>query len=274
MYPHRLEMALRFSCNSLPELIELTMAAWRRAELPSPVSWTAPTEGTSQPGETPPPAIFAQAPDAPDSALFRFGVEVSCAFFVRSGDEHWTVSLNHWSEALKPPGLVKHVGIIDPQAYWDSWSVERTGGRGLCTRALDVNSGVELYEAIAERQWAMARAVKPGGCTLYQPLPEEHEEALFTRGERTLHMVGYLEDTKTVELSCAILDDQHIHGWEILGLHDMREEGTTTEGYEVEAIRVVFLDEAVARREKRPLLDARIQVFAYDQEGELLQLTE
>ena len=115
----------------------------------------------------------------------------------------------------------------------------------------------------------MARAVKKGGCRLYTPLPSEDERPHFVEGEPTLNMVGYVPAEKTVELACAILDDTHVHGWEIMQAFALMETAQTPDGDPIEHVRIVFADDAVARRERRPMLDGGLQVFAYDPSGEL-----
>ncbi len=162
----------------------------------------------------------------------------------------------------------------DPSAFWRSWTVERRGEVALCTRGLDAVSGLDLVLAIRDGQWEMARAAKPGGCSLYSPNPSDEERSAFIDSEPTLRMVGYLRDEATVELACAITDDTHVSGWEIMQMFSLVEAKEDDEGRPVKHVRVAFLDEEVARRERRPLLDGGIQVFYYDAGGALVPITD
>jgi hypothetical protein len=59
-------------------------------------------------------------------------------------------------------------------------------------------------------------------------------------------------------LSCA---GGSVQGWEVYALRRRLSEG------EVRSARVLFLDEAVARDQARPLLDAGATVAFYDEDG-------
>ena len=179
------------------------------------------------------------------------------------------------SHLVVPTEGTAAAAYADPQVFWDSWDdVQRSGERALCTRALHAVTPVELYSAIHERQWALARAARAGGIKLYTPMPTEDELPLFTAEEPTLDLTGYIKSEKTVELTCAITDESHIAGWEIINLAEMRRTGKTASDEPIEVLRIVFIDEAAARRERRPLLDAGMQVWFYDTHGELLRLDE
>ena len=49
--------------------------------------------------------------------------------------------------------------------------------------------------------------------------------------------------------------------------------GRLTDGRPLKEVRVVFADEAMARRERRPLLDNGVRVRFYDASGALQDLT-
>jgi hypothetical protein len=164
----------------------------------------------------------------------------------------------------------------DPAVFWDSgWNVvEEREGQRLLARDMDAVAGPDLLARIIEPQWAMARAAKPGETRYEGPYVTPAEEPIFRSGEKTLHFVGYDEDEKLIEYSCALTRGEHVRGWEVFALLGIVSDKKTPDGAQVETVRVVFLEEWAARQEKRPLLDVGCRVFHYDEAGELRELTE
>lgn len=165
-------------------------------------------------------------------------------------------------------------GYDDPGSFWsDGWSdVERRGSNSLCIRAIDAADGPALLAKLQDRQWALARAARPGGIRYYLPVVTDSERDIYRSGARTLGMAGLDPKTGKLEMTCAVLDDRHVAGWEIFDLWNVLQDGEL-DGAPIRGARVVFVDDAVARRERRPLLAAGAEVLAYDAEGELVQIT-
>lgn len=186
-------------------------------------------------------------------------------------------------------------GFDDPAVFWNaSWEVECFGDRRLCTRAMTAVDRPDLMRHIFDDQWAMARAAKPGTITLFglsEMTPAEDE--LLRRHEPTLFPVAYLPDERTFEFSCALMDETRVSpldvltvdslktyatdnpdAWEELARLNLLDEEMLPYGSVIDALRVVFIDEAVARREKRLLLEAGAEVLYYDEAGELQELED
>lgn len=143
-------------------------------------------------------------------------------------------------------------------------------GRIMLSRALHAIDGPEYLEAIIEHQWAMARAAKAGETGYDDPEVLPEEDAIFRSGAARLEYVGYSAGEKLIEYSCAIGEGQHIQGWELFALRTIVETGLTPDGKApVETVRIVFLEEWMARSEKRPLLDVGCKVLFCAVDGEL-----
>lgn len=151
----------------------------------------------------------------------------------------------------------------DPAAFWGAgWQrAAEDDGQILLTRALDLAAGPKYLEAILDHQWAMARAARPGEATYEAPVYRADERALFGAGAPRLRFVGYDEDARLAEYSCALAEGEHIRGWEVYALRAIVEARALPSGHPVDTVRVVFLDEPTARAEKRPLLDIGCRVF-------------
>lgn len=165
----------------------------------------------------------------------------------------------------------------DPDAFWGAgWEVAaRHDGQTLLTREMNLLVGPKYLKRIIEHQWAMARAAKAGETGYDDPeiLPEE--DSIFHAGPARLEYVGYSAADKLIEYSCVLSEGQHIQGWEVFALREIVKTGRTPDGKApVEAVRVVFLEEWMARSEKRPLLDVGCKVFYYAADGELAEMLE
>jgi hypothetical protein len=124
-------------------------------------------------------------------------------------------------------------------------------------RAFDTVAWLKVAMA---SQWALARAARDGR-TVHRPAtPLPEEVAVYRAGPETLHPAAYDAETSLITYTAWTPDDTHLSGFEIDGLHDLLLRGTTPDGRPVKAIRVVFPDEAAARREARPLFDLGVRV--------------
>lgn len=164
----------------------------------------------------------------------------------------------------------------DPKAFWQSgWSAsEWIGERAMLERAMHTRDTVEYLREVIPHQWALVRAAKPGRCAYGIPavLPEERE--VYLSGEPALKEVGYEDGTAMVELSCALRPPRRVQGWEIFNIYGLLQSGSLPDGRAVKGLRVIFLYEAMARAERRPLLDVGAHVFYYDDDGQLHELQE
>ena len=162
----------------------------------------------------------------------------------------------------------------DPDAFWSAdWTkAAEHHGQQLLVRGGKAGFGPPFLKSIIDDHWSMARAARPTRTRYAKPsiIPEEKE--VFCDGEKRLHFVGYAPDEKLIEYSCALNPGEHIHGWEIYGLLDILTEKKTRDGSPVNMVRIVFLEEWMAKQEKRPLLDIGCRVFHYDDDGELREL--
>ena len=164
----------------------------------------------------------------------------------------------------------------DPEAFWAAgWTkVAEHRGQHLLVRGGEARFGPDFLSAIIDDHWAMGRAAKSQRTRYSKPYIITEEKEIFCSGEKRLHFIGYAEDEKLMEYSCALNPGEHIHGWEIYGLFDIVTEKKTRDGSPVKTVRIVFLDEWAARQEKRPLLDIGCRVYHYDDEGELRELKD
>jgi hypothetical protein len=155
----------------------------------------------------------------------------------------------------------------DPGAFWAAWDEDRVrGDLHLLSRHLEEASTPAWFDAAFESQWAMARAARPGG-TVYGGLAAPPGcEALLMRGESRLHRAGYRDGR--VELAAFVPADAHIPPWEILTWNEALLRGRLEDGSPLSALRVVFRDEAMARREATPLLDIGAEVAYLGRDGE------
>jgi hypothetical protein len=161
-----------------------------------------------------------------------------------------------------------------PEVFWRGWSsVEKFGDLRLLVRAEDATTSTELLRAVQDQQWDMLRATKPGQQKNPMVTPAKPEDAaVFEAGSPRLEAVGYLPDTKTVEMSYARPAGEHIRGWEIQRLIAILDDEALPDGRPVEVVRVVFMDEAAAQVEKRALLEYGIQVFYMNDRAEAVPL--
>ncbi len=163
----------------------------------------------------------------------------------------------------------------DPAVFWESWRTEaRSGDRFLLTRGLDAVEDLAFLKQVSAAQWAMARAAKPGLTQYFNPNVDQAETAFYRSGPRHLELVGYLEDKRLVEYSGFLAEDAHITPEQIYQIAELAAVGALPDGRPVETVRVVFYEEAMAQREKRPLLDVGAKVYFENQEGDLVEIAE
>jgi hypothetical protein len=142
----------------------------------------------------------------------------------------------------------------------------------LVTRALEAEAEDDYLLAIQPGLMHLARAAKPGLTEYALPDLPDWAQAVYQTGSPALRPVGYLEDRGVVELSCALNPGQHVLHWEVDALRAILEAGRLRDGRPVTEVRIVFLEEAEARAESRPLLDNRARVLFYDEAGALVEV--
>jgi hypothetical protein len=160
----------------------------------------------------------------------------------------------------------------DPAVFQRAgWSrTERFGERTLFIRAEDAADSLQFLRAVQPHQWAMARAAKPGLTRYFMPSPRAEETGVYRAGGPFLEAVGHVAGENLVELSCVLPEGEHLPGWEILNVFALLQRGALPDGRQVDAVRVVFFDQASAEREKRPLLDVGASVCWQGDTGDLV----
>lgn len=171
-----------------------------------------------------------------------------------------------------------------PDAFWHAWDeIEAHGDIKVCVRALDQVGELEWLGRTFEDSMEMARAARPGKTRFCRPVVSEWmgpwwefgDPQREKAGEPVLSPVGYDPATRTVEYSGFVPPGQHVLIQEIQNLRVLLRKKKDPGGRSVDAVRVVFFDEAMARAEKRPLLDIGVRVYFMDPAtGGLVELTE
>jgi hypothetical protein len=166
----------------------------------------------------------------------------------------------------------------DPRTFWKMWKVEPIGTWKLCTRALaDIDEHRWLARTF-ESTMALVRAARPG-LTKYGPAYWEPEMAAWWEfgdyldekaGYPALAPLDYDDATCTYDLVGFITDTplekggeeaRHVLVREIYDVRDLVRTKRDRLGRRIEAVRITFLEEWMARQERRPLLDAGARVF-------------
>jgi len=161
----------------------------------------------------------------------------------------------------------------EPQIFWQSWQVDcQVGRRFLLTRALECEDDLAFLKSVSKAQWAMARAVKPGLTEYYDPDPQPEEARFFNTGPHFLQPVGYLEDKLLAEFSAVLEPGRHVSPLQIYQIAEMVASQSLPDGRPLQTVRVVFYEEAMAQREKRPLLDVGAKVYFENRDGDLVEL--
>jgi hypothetical protein len=176
----------------------------------------------------------------------------------------------------------------DPELFWRQWKVVHASEqRRLCIRALDAYELPNYLARTFAGTMDLARNAKPGQTqfgtvnkwepalrAFWEPGPFAEEKA----GLPALEPVGYDPATKTLKYSGFIekTGDEHVHvlAKEIVDLYTILDANADDEGRPVEHIEVLFLDEWMARQERRPLRDVGARVFYMGKNGKQVELTD
>lgn len=181
--------------------------------------------------------------------------------------------LLRWNHGVAiPESLAARVYGPAEQRFWASWdSVQTRGGLRLASRALTAVTDEQWLRAVLPDQLALARLARPGETT-WPRHAEDWDAHLLRRDGVRLEPVGYLPGEAAYELAGVFGPDEHVPLADILTIRAMVEAGRTSQGHPLNEIRVVFSDEATARREATPLLDAGAIVEFVDADGERAML--
>jgi hypothetical protein len=164
-----------------------------------------------------------------------------------------------------------------PEVFWNAsfWSsIEQYEEQYLLLREEHTFDDLDFIHAVYDQHWQLARAVKPGVMKYYYPNVRPHEEEIFFAGEPRLNIVGYSTEKQIIEYTCCVEPDEHIQGWEIYKLRELVKEGTLEDGRPINSIQVVFPNEEMAQREKRPLLNIGVKVIYLNYMSEDVEITE
>lgn len=166
----------------------------------------------------------------------------------------------------------------DPALFWKMWKVEPLGERKLCTRALDDIDEDKWLARTFESTMALVRGAKPK-LTVYNKPYWEPEFAVWWEfgdlddekaGNPALMPIGYDEADRCFDLTGFITKTPLERGGpeprqvlirEIYEVRQLARGKKDPRGRPIEAVRITFPEEWMARQEKRPLLDAGARVF-------------
>jgi hypothetical protein len=203
-----------------------------------------------------------------------------------------------WAEFPPQPPLARYNHIVtvtesevaeaydDPDSFWRCWErVEQVGNLHICIRGLEDLDDEAWLARTFESTMHLARIAKPGKTRYLTPY-RGAEPAAFApwweygdiiaderAGYPALSFVGYDPSTRTVEYAgfCTNTDiakggpdPRHVLIREIHEVRSLVKAKKDREGRPVDTVRIVFAEEWMARRERRPLLDVGARVFFMD----------
>jgi hypothetical protein len=227
------------------------------------------------------------------------------------GFQYETLARNEssWAEFPPQPPLARYNHIVtvtepevadmynDPDSFWQCWDrVERVGDIRVCIRGLDDLDDESWLARTFESTMHLARIAKSGQTRYLTPY-RGTEPAAFApwweygdiiaderAGYPALSFVGYDPSTRTIEYAgfCTDTDiakggpdPRHVLIREIHEIRALVKAKKDREGRPVDTIRIVFAEEWMARRERRPLIDVGALVFFMDPKtGELVEVTD
>jgi hypothetical protein len=164
----------------------------------------------------------------------------------------------------------------DPDLYWRVWDkIEPLDDkRVLVTRALDIEDELTFKKTIYPHTWELARQARPK-LTRYCAVEfRDYDIPYFDGPDDTTQSVGYHPQEHWIEFTAYTPDDLHILPREIYSFSKWLREGKLPEGEPLKEIRITFINRDMAMKERRPLLDVGCRVFYYDNQENLLELTE
>lgn len=159
----------------------------------------------------------------------------------------------------------------DPEAAMAAgrWEVARVQGREIFRRAMTAETNLDLLDAIADGQWAMARFARPGAARYDFAAPTSSEWEVFQRGAPTISLSGYSKSGMTALYTAGRGAGGGVRPWEVWSIGRALHVGHLPSGEPLRRVRVAFADRLTARRERRPLLDVGATVEHLDERGTL-----
>jgi len=148
----------------------------------------------------------------------------------------------------------------DVDAFLAGWTVEEIGARLVLTRALDAVTRAELLRETQDHQWAMARVAKPGATKYWGVDLVDGEEPIFRAKPSLLKLAGVV-GTMAEFAANVMKPGEHLPGHDILMLREVIRARRLRTGEPIASVRVAFINEESARRERRPLLDVGAKVI-------------
>jgi hypothetical protein len=179
----------------------------------------------------------------------------------------------------------------DPEPFWRSHDVERLGTLRLCTRGLAELDEHSWLAATFIDTMALARAARPGETIYERPRWDDAFRPWWEPGEYqderagfpALRLADYDARGRTLEYAGSasgvlrpgrgqppahvLISEIHELRWIALAKKDRHDRP-------VDTVRVVFADEAMARRERRPLRDVGARVCFRDPSGAAVEVTD
>lgn len=160
----------------------------------------------------------------------------------------------------------------EPAAFWDAWDQhEEAGDHHLVVRGVEAATSAEWFRVVFEKEWAMARAARPGLTRIGNRNAPPGCEGLLTAGQSCLREAG--SAAGHVEVAAFVPEGAHIPPGEILFWNEILLRGRFENGSPVSRVRVVFRNEQMARAEATPLLDIGAQVVFLGRDGEYQPVT-
>lgn len=211
-----------------------------------------------------------------------------------------------WAEFPPMPPLARYNHVVtvteaevadayeDPASFWKCWDrIERVGEQRVCIRALDKIDVESWLGWTFESTMHLARIAKPNR-TIYRKPGDvrpafapwwEYGDIIADEraGYPALSLVGYDPTTRTIEYAgfCTDTDiakggpdPRHVLIREIHEIRALVKAKKDSDGRAVETVRVVFPEEWMARRERRPLLDVGARVYFMDSKGNDIEVTD
>jgi hypothetical protein len=183
------------------------------------------------------------------------------------------------SGCWKPPLILSDCAVVvteaqiaaaydDVQRFIDSFEGHyEKDGQILVWRGLELIHKDDAWLRLAyAHNGLLARFAKPS-LTEYNSgagVKTWHRHLFFDEGTPALQFVAYLEDTKTVVYSGHLAPDQHPLPREYKLFKQLTRRKRDSDGRQVDEVQIHFFTEAMALREKRPLLDIGCRVFFED----------
>jgi hypothetical protein len=211
-----------------------------------------------------------------------------------------------WAEFPPMPPLARYNHVVtvteqevadayeDPASFWKCWDrVERVDDQRICIRALDKLEVTSWLAETFESTMHLARIARPN-LTIYRKPGDarpafapwwEYGDIIADEraGYPALSLVGYDPATRTIEYAgfCTDTDiakggpdPRHVLIREIHEIRALVKAKKDQEGRPVDTVRVVFPEEWMARRERRPLRDVGARVYFMDSKGKDIEVTD